>query len=197
MARLSALVCVQNQDAQLSDCLRKLSFCDEVVVVADRCTDRSQDIARRQGAILIDGIFPLESQRKAAGEACSEAVDREEALPPEKRVLLAGVDPQKAPDEAALRALIGRWSARMLSQPQASADFRAGRHPTPVGYPKSLYNDCTTKSGVYRSRSSRLVAVNAAASSTTSQPLACAAAIHSSGCCTPEKFDCAGYENRW
>ncbi|WP_296595620.1 glycosyltransferase family 2 protein [Phenylobacterium sp.] len=70
--RLSALVCVQNQDAQLSQCLRKLSFCDEIVVVADRCTDRSQEIARRQGAVVIDGIFPLESQRKAAGvEACS------------------------------------------------------------------------------------------------------------------------------
>lgn len=72
MVRLSALVCVQNQDAQLSQCLRKLSFCDEIVVVADRCTDRSQDVARRQGAIVIDGIFPMESQRKAAGvEACS------------------------------------------------------------------------------------------------------------------------------
>jgi len=72
VVRLSALVCVQNQDAQLSECLRKLSFCDEIVVVADRCTDRSQEVARRQGAVVIDGIFPLESQRKAAGvEACS------------------------------------------------------------------------------------------------------------------------------
>jgi hypothetical protein len=72
VVRLSALVCVQNQDAQLSACLRALSFCDEVIVVADRCTDRSQDIARRQGAKLVDGIFPLESQRKAAGlDACS------------------------------------------------------------------------------------------------------------------------------
>lgn len=72
MVRLSALVCVQNQDAQLSECLRRLSFCDEVVVVADRCTDRSQDVARRQGAVVIDGIFPLDNQRKAVGvEACS------------------------------------------------------------------------------------------------------------------------------
>ncbi|MFN3285126.1 MAG: 2-C-methyl-D-erythritol 4-phosphate cytidylyltransferase, partial [bacterium] len=29
---------------------------DEVVVVADRCTDRSQEIARRAGAVVIDGI---------------------------------------------------------------------------------------------------------------------------------------------
>ncbi len=72
MVRLSALVCVQNQDAQLSECLRKLSFCDEVVVVADRCTDRSQEIARRHGAVVIDGIFPLENHRKQAGvDACT------------------------------------------------------------------------------------------------------------------------------
>lgn len=67
MAKLTALVCVQNQEATLDACLRKLSFCDEVVVVADRCTDRSQEIARRHGAVVIDGIFPLESQRKQAG----------------------------------------------------------------------------------------------------------------------------------
>ena len=72
MIRLSAFVCVQNQDVQLAECLRKLSFCDEIVVVADRCTDRSREIARRAGARIIDGIFPLESQRKAAGaEACT------------------------------------------------------------------------------------------------------------------------------
>ena len=72
MVRLSAFVCVQNQDALLAACLRKLSFCDEVIVVADRCTDRSQEIARRHGAVVIDGIFPLESQRKTVGaEACT------------------------------------------------------------------------------------------------------------------------------
>ena len=69
MVRLTALVCAQNQEAQLSRCLRRLSFCDEIVVVADRCTDGSQEIARRQGAILVDGIFPLQNQRKAAGLA--------------------------------------------------------------------------------------------------------------------------------
>ena len=65
--KLSALVCAHNDEARLADCLRGLDFCDEVVVVADRCTDRSQDIARAFGARVVDGIFPLESQRKAAG----------------------------------------------------------------------------------------------------------------------------------
>ena len=67
--KLSALVCAQNDEARLADCLRRLDFCDEIVVVADRCTDRSQEIARQLGARVIDGIFPLESQRKAAGVA--------------------------------------------------------------------------------------------------------------------------------
>lgn len=72
MVRLSALVCVSNQEASLAECLRKLSFCDEIVVVADRCTDGTQDIARRAGAVVVDGIFPLEGQRRAAGvEACT------------------------------------------------------------------------------------------------------------------------------
>ena len=67
--KLSALVCAQNDEARLADCLRGLEFCDEIVVVADRCTDRTQEIARHFGARVIDGIFPLESQRKAAGVA--------------------------------------------------------------------------------------------------------------------------------
>ena len=67
--KLSALVCAHNEEARLADCLRNLEFCDEIVVVADRCTDRTQEIARQFGARVIDGIFPLESQRKAAGVA--------------------------------------------------------------------------------------------------------------------------------
>ena len=33
MVRLTALVCAHNQETQLSHCLRKLSFCDQIVVV--------------------------------------------------------------------------------------------------------------------------------------------------------------------
>lgn len=69
--KLTALVCVQNQDATLAECLRSLAFCDQVVVVADRCTDRSLEIARRAGAEVVAGIFPLEQQRKQAGLAVS------------------------------------------------------------------------------------------------------------------------------
>ncbi len=69
--KLSALVCAQNDEQRLPDCLRRLAFCDEIVVVADRCTDRSAEIARQHGARVIEGIFPLDSQRKTAGLAAA------------------------------------------------------------------------------------------------------------------------------
>ena len=67
MVRLTALVCVQDQADDLSECLRRLWFCDQIVVVADRCDDTSADVARRHGAEVVSGSFPLESHRRAAG----------------------------------------------------------------------------------------------------------------------------------
>ncbi|THD80579.1 MAG: glycosyltransferase family 2 protein [Phenylobacterium sp.] len=67
--KLSGLVCVQDQEGQLAECLRGLAFCDEIIVVADRCSDRSLEIARRAGAATVTGAFPLESQRRLAGLA--------------------------------------------------------------------------------------------------------------------------------
>jgi glycosyltransferase involved in cell wall biosynthesis len=67
--KLSALVCAHNEEARLANCLRGLRGCEDVVVVADRCTDRTAEIARAFGARVVDGIFPLESQRKDAGIA--------------------------------------------------------------------------------------------------------------------------------
>jgi glycosyltransferase involved in cell wall biosynthesis len=69
MSVLSGLVCVHNEEARLAECLKRLAFCDEIVVVADRCTDRSEAIARKMGARVVSGIFPVEGLRKAAGVA--------------------------------------------------------------------------------------------------------------------------------
>jgi len=67
--QVSALVCARNEEARLADCLRALRGFDQIVVVADRCNDRTAEIARSFGAVVIEGIFPLESQRKEAGVA--------------------------------------------------------------------------------------------------------------------------------
>jgi glycosyltransferase involved in cell wall biosynthesis len=59
--KLSALVCAHNDEARLAECLRRLNFCDEIVVVADRCTDRTADIARQFGACLGEWVLEIET----------------------------------------------------------------------------------------------------------------------------------------
>lgn len=68
---LSALVVAHDEEANLPACLATLAFCDEVVVLLDRCTDRSADIARAAGAVVVEGAWEREGERRNTGlEAC-------------------------------------------------------------------------------------------------------------------------------
>src|SRR4051794_22092242 len=70
--RLSGLVVVHDEAEQLAECLATLRFADEVVVVLDRCTDGSRDIAAAAGARLVEGGWEREGDRRSAGiAACS------------------------------------------------------------------------------------------------------------------------------
>ena len=88
MTRLTALVVARNEAAQLADCLERLVFADEIVVVLDRTTDRSAQIARRFGAYILEGAWEREGQRRNAGiEAATGPwileVDADERVTPE------------------------------------------------------------------------------------------------------------------
>ncbi|MGG5810600.1 glycosyltransferase family 2 protein [Falsiroseomonas sp. CW058] len=85
--RLSALVVARNEQDRLPDCLASLAFADEVVVVLDRTTDASADIARRHGARVIEGGWELEGERRNAGLAACTGdwvleVDADERVEP-------------------------------------------------------------------------------------------------------------------
>jgi len=68
---LSALVVVHDEERQLAECLGRLSFADEIVVVLDRCTDRSREIARGFAQRLVEGAWEREGPRRHAGiDAC-------------------------------------------------------------------------------------------------------------------------------
>lgn len=84
---LSALVVCHNEEDNLDDCLSALAFCDEIVVVLDRCTDRSAEIAGRYTDRLIPGAWPIEGDRRNTGlDACTGdwvlEVDADERIPP-------------------------------------------------------------------------------------------------------------------
>ncbi len=69
--QLSAVISVHNEEAQLAECLEGLAFADEIVVLLDKCTDGSGDIARTFTGRVIDGAWEVEGDRRNAGiEAC-------------------------------------------------------------------------------------------------------------------------------
>lgn len=87
MARVSVVLCIHNEEAVLEDCLNKLSFADEIVVLLDGCTDGSERIARRYAHRILTGVFPLEGPRRAAAVAAATSdwileVDADEIVTP-------------------------------------------------------------------------------------------------------------------
>ena len=86
--RLSALVVARNEEGRLPACLATLGFADEVMVVLDRSSDASADIAREAGAVLLEGEWALEGHRRNAGIAACTGdwileIDADERVPPE------------------------------------------------------------------------------------------------------------------
>lgn len=95
-ARLSALVVAHDEERQLDACLASLAFADEMVVVLDRCTDRSAEIARARGARLVEGAWEIEAERRNAGIAACAGdwileVDADERVPPRLAEEIRGV----------------------------------------------------------------------------------------------------------
>lgn len=72
MLGLSIALCVRDEAANLPDCLATAAFADEIVVLLDRSTDASGEIARAAGAKVIEGAWDIEGDRRnAAIAACA------------------------------------------------------------------------------------------------------------------------------
>jgi glycosyltransferase involved in cell wall biosynthesis len=85
---LSALVVARDEEDRLAACLDTLAFADEIVVVLDRCRDRSPEIARRYTDRLVEGAWEREGPRRHAGIAACRGrwileVDADERVPAE------------------------------------------------------------------------------------------------------------------
>lgn len=86
VTKLSALIVAHNEEEQIAACLDTLRFADEIVVVLDKCTDRTKEIAARYTDKLIEGAWAIEGERRNLGiEACSGdwilEVDADERVP--------------------------------------------------------------------------------------------------------------------
>ncbi len=86
--RLSALVVAHNEEARIAACLERLAFADEIVVVLDRCTDRTREIAGSYTDRFLEGAWTVEGDRRNAGIAACRGdwvleVDADERVTPE------------------------------------------------------------------------------------------------------------------
>ncbi len=83
---LTGLVVAHNEEENLEACLVSLGFCDQLVVVLDRCTDKSELIAKKFGAKILKGSWPIEGDRRNQGiQACDGQwileIDADERVP--------------------------------------------------------------------------------------------------------------------
>jgi glycosyltransferase involved in cell wall biosynthesis len=85
---LSALVVARDEEQKLGDCLDRLAFADEIVVVLDRCRDRSRQVALGFTNRILEGAWEREGPRRNAGIALCRGrwvleVDADERVGPE------------------------------------------------------------------------------------------------------------------
>jgi glycosyltransferase involved in cell wall biosynthesis len=87
---ISACIVSYREEARIADCLRSVSFCDEVVVVDSGSDDRTREIAAAHGARVIEHAWPghIEQKNFAIDHASFEWVlclDCDERATPELR----------------------------------------------------------------------------------------------------------------
>lgn len=62
--RISVVICAHNEEERLPSCLEKVTFADEIVVICDKCTDKTEEIAKGFGAKTVVGSWNIEGERR-------------------------------------------------------------------------------------------------------------------------------------
>lgn len=65
--KISAVIVAHNEEKHLRDCLKSLDFVDEIVVVLDKCTDKSKEIALEFTTNIVEGKWNIEGARRNVG----------------------------------------------------------------------------------------------------------------------------------
>lgn len=54
LGNISAVILTKNEEKNISECLKTLSFCDERIVIDDNSSDKTREVAKKEGAIVIE-----------------------------------------------------------------------------------------------------------------------------------------------
>lgn len=116
MTKLSAVIVAHNEEKKIADCLRNLDFADEIVVILDKCSDRTKEIVLGFTNKIVEGSWNIEGARRnvalnaTTGEWILE-VDADERISPELRdEILEKIKSQPCGFSAPIANYIGkRW----------------------------------------------------------------------------------------
>jgi glycosyltransferase involved in cell wall biosynthesis len=64
MKKISAVIVAHNEEKKIKDCLKSLDFTDEIVIVLDKCSDNTKNIALEYRAKIIEGSWKIEGARR-------------------------------------------------------------------------------------------------------------------------------------
>src|SRR4030095_6968389 len=90
---VSACIVAMNEEDRLGACIDSVDWCDEVLVVDSRSTDRTRDLAAARGARVIERDWPGHvAQKEFAVRAARHdwvfCIDADERVSPELRVAI-------------------------------------------------------------------------------------------------------------
>ncbi len=85
---ISAVIVAHNEEKNLEDCLKSLDFADEIIVILDKCTDKTKEIAQKYTKNIIEGSWNIEGARRnvalnAANCSWILEIDADERISPE------------------------------------------------------------------------------------------------------------------
>ncbi len=73
MNELSVLIVIHNEEKQIKECLETVEFAEEIVVVLDKCTDKSRKIVEKFTKKIYSGNWSIEGDRRNFGiSKCSK-----------------------------------------------------------------------------------------------------------------------------
>ena len=61
---VTVVVLTKNEEKRLPDCLESVCFADEILVIDDESTDRTEEVARRHGARVLHRKMEIEGRHR-------------------------------------------------------------------------------------------------------------------------------------
>src|SRR3989338_1802596 len=63
-SRISAVIVDHNEEKKLENCIKSLDFCEEIIVILDKCTDKTKEISLKYSNKIIEGSWKIEGVRR-------------------------------------------------------------------------------------------------------------------------------------